>query len=434
MLKNILIVCLLFFKCFAYKALIVVPVADLLGQSAKSIKNINSQSYYSNLLPSTEFETCYRINQSLFNDVVNVLQESDEEVQIEVSTEFFSTNESKYNNKFWTQKKNILPVSKINKDELFKIPRVNSFKKEEKTRLNYVTLIKPFKKFSAGTNFVVKEKLETGYIVYIFDTNNLENDNLARSRMDSILRPCSGQAAYNLLLKDDPAELDKASPRALVPSSSRDTSKSRQNIFNEVFIPNHFLINRTQNKINDFLTVLKSWAHQSGVIPYIWGGTSFCKTYTKDCSAKEFHERLSKIKTTKCGLDCAGLIYRAAKIANLPYYFKNTTTLSQNLKPLEKGERIENGDLIFFKGHVIVISNITSDLCIEARGYSHGYGIVQEIKLNKLFKDVNTFTELKQKYFNNEKLERLNSESKVIQIIPSFKILKLKSCFNWKYS
>ena len=394
MFKKLLLFLLFNVTCQAYKALVVVPIADLLGQSSKTIEKIDPEMFYANLLPSTEFKTCYRIHQLLFHEKVEVIKEDGKEILVEVPNIFFSARASrkaspdtakadKYFNKFWTLKKNILPLDKIRKTDLTKIPEMNSFREKSHDK-NYVTLLKPFRVFnnqlilSTGTKFVIKEKLENGYKVFVF--------------------------------------------------------KPKLKKFEEIFIPNKYILRRTANKISDFLRILKSWIRKkNNIIPYVWGGSSFCNTFTKDCESQEFHDRFAKRKI-KPGMDCSGLVYRAAQMANLPYYFRNTRTLSEHLKFLDKNERIENGDLIFFKGHVLVVSDVKKDLCIEARGYSHGYGFIQEIPLNREFKGIDTFTELKKKYFNNESLERLNSEGKVIKIVSDFKVLKLKSCFDWKYN
>ena len=347
---------LLFFNCYAYKAIVVVPVADLLGQPSQ---NINPNKFYNQLNPSTELGACYRINQSLFNEIVDVIQERGPEVEIATQNCFIKNSVSDRYNKFWTLKSNILPLNDI---EINKISNI----------LSQITLIRPFRYknliFSAGTNFVVQVETKNSYKVFILNTKT----------------------------KD----------------------------FDLVDIPKNYTFEPSDNKINDFIRILKSWTNRKKVIPYVWGGTSFCKIYKKHKNASEFHKFLSKNETIKSGMDCAGLILRAAQIAGIPYFYKNTTTLAANLPKIKKIDSIKNGDLIFFPGHVIIISDIDKNLCIEARGYNHGYGIVQEIPLNQLFRNINNFDELRDAYFKHQTLERLNSEGIVIQNIKNFQILK----------
>ena len=346
---------LLFFNCYAYKAIVVVPVADLLGQPSQ---NINPNKFYNQLNPSTELGTCHRINQSLFNEIVDVVQEKGAEVEIATRNCFIKNSTSDRYNKFWTLKSNIMPLEGLDRD---KIPASSQ-----------VTLIKPFKykklTFSAGTNFVVQTETKNSCKVFILNPKTKN--------------------------------------------------------FDMVDIPKSYIFEPSDNRINDFIRILKSWTNQKKVIPYVWGGTSFSKSYKKHKNAAEFHKFLSKTENVKSGMDCAGLILRAAQIAGIPYFYKNTTTLAANLPKIRGIDSIENGDLIFFPGHVIIISDIDKNLCIEARGYNHGYGIVQEIPLNQLFKDINNFNELRETYFRHKPLERLDSEQKIVQNIKNFQVLK----------
>lgn len=134
-------------------------------------------------------------------------------------------------------------------------------------------------------------------------------------------------------------------------------------------------------------------------------------------------------RSVKSGFDCSALILRAAQIAGLPFYFRNTTTIAAHLKPLTIQDSLEDGDIIFMRGHVMVIASIKRNTCIEARSYGGGYGKVQEIHVQDLYKDITTLEELKDAYLTNKKVELLTFD-KIAKPINDLKILKLKSIFN----
>lgn len=121
------------------------------------------------------------------------------------------------------------------------------------------------------------------------------------------------------------------------------------------------------------------------------------------------------------------MILRGAQLCGIPYFFKNSTTLAQNLTPLQKNEDLENGDLIWFLGHVIIISDVKNNLVVEARGYEHSYGRVHEASLKTQFNNISTYEDLKKAYLEHIPLERLNLQGIVAKEIPTFKLLKLKS-------
>ena len=131
--------------------------------------------------------------------------------------------------------------------------------------------------------------------------------------------------------------------------------------------------------------------------------------------------------TIKNGFDCSNLILRAAQISQIPYFFKNTTTLKKNLKTISPNEKLEAGDLIWVPGHVIVVADLDKNTIIESRSYSHGYGKIQEIPLNEEFKNINTFEDLLKHFFDNKKIKRIDKNKKTIADLKNYKILKLRS-------
>jgi len=171
-----------------------------------------------------------------------------------------------------------------------------------------------------------------------------------------------------------------------------------------------------------------------GFIPYVFGGAS-CAYAIKPGSPFELIKQESKSfwsypdyeVDTKSGMDCSSLILRAAQIAGIPLFYRNTKTLERYLECIRAHVDIEPGDIIWFKGHVIVVSDIEKNTCIEARGYSSRFGKVQEIALKDIFEHIDTFSELKYAFLNNMKLNLLSHTGLPIYAIDQFKILKLTS-------
>lgn len=118
-----------------------------------------------------------------------------------------------------------------------------------------------------------------------------------------------------------------------------------------------------------FVKLLRSWTHlNNGVIPYVWGGCSFIGTSNDRGFSETIHIQNDKpaysftktdcTESPKTGLDCTGLIALAAQIAGIPYFLKNSTTITQHLQQIKKDQPFEEGDIIWIDRHAMVISNI----------------------------------------------------------------------------
>jgi len=61
------------------------------------------------------------------------------------------------------------------------------------------------------------------------------------------------------------------------------------------------------------------------------------------------------------GFDASGLILRAAQIAGLPYFYKNSTTALANLHAVLPARLPKEGDILgaVGKGLIVVVSDIT---------------------------------------------------------------------------
>ena len=131
------------------------------------------------------------------------------------------------------------------------------------------------------------------------------------------------------------------------------------------------------------------------VIPYVWGGSSFLQSYND----LEFYQQDGVWQRTGksdpyTGYDCSELIMRMAHIAGIDFPWKTTVAIQQNQRALLPDEPLEEGDIIWTQGHVMIISNIPENELIEARGYGAGYGRVHQIKLEQAFADIATYDDL----------------------------------------
>lgn len=384
----------------SYKALVIHPVIDLVGDPLYRHINTNIMSQIYKQFPAcTTHKThdiCPRIHQLLFNEVVEVIEEKGQEAHIKIPQLFYITT---FNNKprtaFWTLKKNLMPLTYLDNKQLsYAIPAQITFDSTYIPHTNVVTLVVPWydkitqKQYSAGTRFVrcPEQKISHAQTVWIFDKNS--------------------QTVQQVHIPDTKCIAD---------------------------LPH----NQTE-KIELFISLLKQWVpHNNGVIPYVWGGCSFTAMYEEPFQEKEMLIQKKKVTifsrttepTIKSGFDCAGLIARAAQIAGIPYFFKNTTTASYYLNTLALHEPIEAGDLLWIPGHVMVIVNMQTHTLIEARSYEHGYGKVHEIPLKQVFLGITNFNDLYKAYVEKRPLQRIDKSGIVRETFTDWKILKLSSAW-----
>jgi ASC-1-like (ASCH) protein len=398
---TILFLCLMIHHCFAEQypteAVTVVPIADLVGQALGNAKYYNSIA----LCAKDGAYGCPRIHQLLLHERVTILEECGEEVKIKIPQVFYETDSEDHCAIYWSLKKNFVSLHSLTSKnvDISKLPPGIDYAHKQEHNNRIVTLCFPYYvnslriTLSAGTRFLRTQESEKkdSISVYVLNPHT--------KKIQTLLLP------IKLCCTEIPSSYAKK--RAL------------------------------------FLKLLNEWAHQKdGFIAYVWGGCSFATPCTyepfsihKGLSYKgksvSYYVRSELRSAPVNGFDCTGLIVRAAHIAGIPFYYKNSTTIARYLKTLEN-HTIEEGDLIWFPGHVIVIANKEKNSIIEARAYAHGYGKVHELPLNKVFKDINTFDDLLRAYAYQEPLQRLMSDGSVAQTISTFKILKLSSIWENK--
>lgn len=379
----------------AQRAFICVPVADLSGQPVASLnKALATETLYASFPEYAKGAACPRLHQALFNEQVEILDTKGDEINVSIASAFYETPQSSApQTRYWTLKKNCLPLPS---DAESKIPTPYAFKKTSEKSHPTITLIEPFydsktmRTFSAGTRFVhvPSKKTKKEYRAYVFDPQ---------------------QNSWLLL----------AIPR-------------------EICIEEHTNNNR-EKQITGFVATLRRWAqNKNGIIPYVFGGCSYGTRYANESFTKNtdklFGTRNDRYERApncvKVGLDCAGLILRAAQLNGIPYFLKNSSTIAKRLRPLAPDKTVSIGDIIWVPGHVMIVSDLSNNMLIEARGHTHGYGKVQEIPLNKVFKGIETYADLAAAFFNKKPIVRIRRDGSCAETFRDFKILKLASVWD----
>lgn len=379
------------------KAVVIVPVADVAGYALSQFDKSKSVEQLYNDLPlaSGKDRSCPRIHQLLFNEIVTIQSELDHEVKCEFeSLLYFNENLHK---KGWILKKNIKKLQSIypRKIDIEAIPAPYSDKNKKIYTKNIVTLAWPFYcettnlYYSAGTRFVhVKEKdTKDSYAIFILDPHSLKK------------RVCFVSKKYALIKY--PAD----------PNAS----------------------------IKHFMKLLKKWVSKDqDIFPYVWGGASFINRVNTDdfklvatkCprfKKRDIWIRPKLFETPYTGCDCSTVILRIAQICGMPYFFKNSRAAAHNMKPLAPNQELEEGDLIWFPGHIQIVSDLNKNELIEAAGYNFGYGKLQSIALKNVFQSINTYQDLIDAYRAKKPLKRLNKKGDPVATISNLLLLKMKS-------
>ncbi len=358
------------------EAVCIAPVADLLGSRA------GSPYFYEQIPLDGPFERVRRIDQLLFNERVFVIERRGDESRVEIPTHGYGTiTNAALKHEYWILTKNIALVSEI--------PDTDAIPSTAAASKTLITLIAPFqdnkhhRRYAAGTRFVLDD---------MQDDNNY----------------------YRALILSPRLKTE----HAYIPKTQCIKNKARS----------------PQQKIKNFLAILEKFADQSpGYVPYVLGGNSFIKPYRNTISVNPYDDtRTTTYPTpshTHSGFDCASLVFRAAQMADIPLYLKNSLALKHHLRPLDQNESVENGDIIFIPGHIIVIFDKDNNSAIESRTHmNHGYGYVHKITFAELFKEIETIDDLVRYHYSKKLVSRLNINREVHVRAP-ITILKLKSVF-----
>ncbi len=387
------------------KGLVIVPVADLVGQPLVStnphIPITDSYQQLSWSARGSDYAACPRIHQLLFHEQVDILENTKDEVRIKIPNVFYQqTTRTKAHNEYWTLRSNIIPLDELQKKgiDVSTIPLELCFsaRNHDTCYKNSVVLIKPYYDpitcltLSVGTRFIkTKKQIRKKHVtVYCFNPNTMTMQTIA------------------------------------IPQT---------NIYEWKPKPFH-------ERINDFVSILKQWTHQMGTLPYLWGGCSFTDTHPSNSfhiahktiqgQKLGYYKRPDDAKrSTKTGFDCSNIIVRAAQIVGLPYFFKNSYTIAQNLEPLSTDESLQAGDIIWIQGHALIISDVEHNRVIEAHAYDSGYGKIHEIPIENVFQGMSSLSKLQTAYKNKTALHRLNSKGIPFCTYKQFKLLRIPSTY-----
>lgn len=392
------------------KGVINVPIADLIGQPITTIRpNESAEHAYSSLAAcggqTKSPYSCPRLHQALYNDIVEIVKESNDELCIQISHAYYRIpSSSTPQTQYWTLKKNITLLDDLAAHNIPSnhLPDPINFSDTNNCALHHtdiVTLTEPHHDstlrmtFSAGTRFIrVPEhpkKRSSTISVFVIDYKTVKE--------------------------------------------------------HRIKIPIHKCVTNNQTKttnerIADYVNLLKKWAHtKQGCIPYTWGGTSFARTTQgsfKEVTRKtnnsdySFYEYEHDTQFPKSGFDCSGVIARATQICGIPYFCKNTATIAHCLTPLKTEQALSPGDLILVKGHVMIVSDITKNLLIEARSYAHGYGKLHEIPINQVFEGIETYKDLTDAFFNKTVIKRKDKQGKVRDTFTNLQLFSIASAWD----
>jgi hypothetical protein len=333
------------------------------------------------------YDTWLRVHQVIFNQVVKVKKKQGNEALIEIPNMVVRMEKSgppQFLNT-WVQTSGLVSLKSFKKEKLLLEKLPYDFLNHGKYPV--VTLVKPFYSKKMNHNFSAVTKF-----------------------------------TYNKVLKDH-VEVNILNRKKME--------------FEKILIPKnlcYFNSKKTQQqKLSDYITLLQSWAkNKDGFIPYVFGGASWLESYRKDevYKVKNGHSRRGQTAAIPSGMDCSTMLYLAALVVDIPYYAKNTTTLSHQLDSFKKGDHLEVGDLIWVPGHVQLVSGIGKNpKILEARGYSPGFGKVHEVSMGKLLKGHTTVQSLEEAYLKKKDLVYLNKAGGVHGVYKDWKILKFKSIF-----
>ncbi len=346
----------LFTNVFAYRQVVVaVPVADLVSQPLGLDCHSQAQvrAHYAQVPASWQQSSkeCLRVHQAIFNEVLDVVSETPFELEVAIKNSYYGPGDLQT---LWALKENFVFCDQA---QLQAVPApINYQHGYIAATSQIVTLKSPFydfvtsKLYSAGTRFCCLE-IESLHAKILI--NNFETGKICATYIPLFF--C----------------------HILYPDMTINTKKV------------------------DFVDILQSWArlvqkNQKYAVPFVWGGASFrAKASLINCKniinrPKSNHELAYR------GFDASGLILRAAQIAGLPYFYKNSTTALANLHEVSSARLPKVGDILGAagKGFIVVVSDVENNQFIRAAGVSAGYGYVVENSLNELFLGINTYREL----------------------------------------
>ncbi|CAN5136452.1 hypothetical protein BH09DEP1_BH09DEP1_8170 [soil metagenome] len=353
--------------------------AQILAVINKTVIEMNSNCPAPQNLPlSPETKSCPRAHQGLYNELVACQECTDEHVKITFPHVIYGYDpeNSVIKNSFWASKKDLTPLNELNANLKSHIPHADY------AHTPTIVLIYPWKNFSLGTRF----------------THVPSHDN------------CHSYAIAKIDYNQQSIALDFV-PHENAIIEIRQSTQERKKLFASLI-----------NNLIDRVTA----SGKANIIPYVWGGSSFIEPYTDGNfyqSAGAWHRDCTN--NPYSGYDCSELVMRIAQIAGIDFPWKTSTAIQRALTEICPEDSIQNGDLIWVPGHVMIISNSEKNELIEARGYSSGYGCVHRITLDECFADITTYDDLRTHFKNGTPIQFKDRNGNVLEKKHPVQILKL---------
>jgi len=377
-------------------AVVRVPITDACGLCLTTFATQGVSRLYKELpyAPEKGFHACHRMHQLKYNEIVQMKRVCGDEIECAVSNLYTVGNNNKRSNHFWVLKDHLVPLEIV----VQKIPRsllpdpIDMTQKMQEYNNNTLTLCEPWcnKKtnlcYSIGTRFkrVAKKDTQSSYAVTVIDYNTF------KTHIGYVPKE-KGTVVY---------------------ASNQDEGRAM------------------------LIALLKRWTNEKkSFICYVYGGSSCCARSTDDSFTQVLGKRCGRNvlywqrKTQESGplsgFDCSEMLLTAAQIVGIPFFYKNTKAINESLRLLTRSERLQEGDLLWYYGHVMIVSDIQNNLLIEAVGYESGHGKAHEIELSKVFAGITTYNELINAYYGKRHLKRINHKGKPFRSVYRLKIFKL---------
>lgn len=384
-------------KSWPVKAIIKQPVIDMIVQLPEGE---NKNFVFENIPASADPKNCLRVHQGLFNEKLNIFEKDGVPEQ---EGDFvkgyyddifygYDANTQKLLNAFWLYKSCVAFLEQEKLGEIFSALPSGEYALEPTIFLTWPFLSKELQvTLSVGTRLKrICEKDRFGvdgkvieYAVLIPDYEN-----------------------YKIIIDYVPVEFARQEIKY------QDKNEARK-VFVEI--------------VNELVDRIEKSGQE---LQYVLGGSSFVKLqepqkYYQRKEGSGIWEIEGNEGKMYCGYDCSEFVMRMAKMAGIKFPYKNTGMMEKNLKKFDEESALEDGDLIWVRGHIMIISNIEKNEVIESRGYQSGFGRLQRIKLNELFDGIEKYVQLIGTYLNKKQISILDRQGKVAREYSEFKLLKL---------
>ncbi len=426
---NLLIASPIALPTLPYKAVVMVPVCDAVKNPLLSPSRTNFVTHYTKIPFSPDSPPAFvcRLYQLKKNEQVNVIALTDKEAYCDTDSFYYYRGSRKSRCTFWIQKKCITPLDLLTSKNLHVPPATDLASRPELYNKDVLTLTMPWydgitkATYSVGTRFLRSEKEDTRthYAVYIVTKNLIEKISFVPKEVARV---------------DYPRDYEQARIAFLDLLRAWVHGKQEHEQEKEVLKPQRTNLNISTKKKSS----KKSSAQE--IIPYVHGGCSFSgkspaqgfylSRRVQNGKKLLYWQRLGEYEAPLDGFDCSNLVLSAAQIVGMPYYFKNTHALLRGLKDLKKEQSLQEGDLVWYSGHVLVVSDLKKNLLIEASGYENGHGRLHETSVNKVFKDIKDFPALINAYHSRKKVYRLTKTGRCRPEELRIRLLSLRSLWD----